>query len=369
MRFLGAWLGAAALVAILLTMPEGARAQPIQGPYVGAGAGLDLPQNTMATPPTSGFGTGRLRFERNDGFALLGSAGYALGDGWRFEVEGDYARTGIEGLIRTPLPSSTSGRMQTYGVMVNALYDLDIGNRYVFPYLGFGAGYMWSHLDSYGTAEAGSAAVFHSNATSGAFAWQAILGSAFPVPNMPGLSLTAEYRFRDITSGETFAGTGTGGTPGTLKLGPQFDHRFLLGVRYAFDVPPPAPPATAAVSPAAPAAAPAPAPERTYLVFFDWDSAALTTRARAIVHAAAENAARVQVTRIMVNGYTDTSGSVAYNRALSERRGRSVAAELVRDGVAARTIVIRGYGETHPLVPTGPGVREPQNRRVEIILH
>jgi outer membrane protein OmpA-like peptidoglycan-associated protein len=32
-------------------------------------------------------------------------------------------------------------------------------------------------------------------------------------------------------------------------------------------------------------------------------------------------------------------------------------------------IVIKGFGETHLLVPTGPGVREPQNRRVEIILH
>ncbi|MGH7044030.1 MAG: OmpA family protein [Acetobacteraceae bacterium] len=365
MRFLGARLGLLVLAIAFLALPPVAHAQPIQGPYVGAGGGLDLPQNTMATPPAAGFGTGPLRFERNDGFALLGSAGYALGNGWRFEVEGDFSRTGIGALARTPLPSNTGGQMQTYGAMVNALYDLDIGNRYVFPYLGLGVGYMWSHLDSFGTTEPGAAAVFRSNATSGAFAWQAMLGTAFPVPNVPGLSLTAEYRFRDITSGETFGGTGTDGEPGTLKLGPQFDHRFLVGMRYAFDVAPPAPPAPAA----APLAAPAPAPERTYLVFFDWDSATLTARARAIVRSAADNAARVQLTRIMVNGYTDTSGSAAYNRALSERRARVVAAELVSDGVAARTIVIRGFGETHPLVPTGPGVREPQNRRVEIILH
>jgi OOP family OmpA-OmpF porin len=42
-----------------------------------------------------------------------------------------------------------------------------------------------------------------------------------------------------------------------------------------------------------------------------------------------------------------------------------VAGELVRDGV----IGVQGFGETHPLVPTGAGVREPQNRRVEIIIH
>jgi outer membrane protein OmpA-like peptidoglycan-associated protein len=46
-----------------------------------------------------------------------------------------------------------------------------------------------------------------------------------------------------------------------------------------------------------------------------------------------------------------------------------VAAELVRDGVPRAEIDIHAYGDTRPLVPTAPGVREPQNRRVEIILH
>ncbi|MDE2581914.1 MAG: OmpA family protein [Rhodospirillales bacterium] len=367
MRVLGARLASAFLVGALLLIAQAAQAQPIQGPYVGAAAGYDLPQNIRAAaPPASGFGSGHLRLEQNGGYALLGSAGYALGDGWRFELEGDFARTGIHDLARTPAPATTSGHLQSYGVMVNALYDLDIGNRYIFPYLGVGAGYMWSHLDGFNVASPGTAAVFHSGATSGAFAWQAMLGTAFPVPNMPGLSLTAEYRFRDVTSGETFGGTGFAGGTGSLKLGSQFSHLFLLGVRYAFNVIPPAPPPAA--TPAA-AAVPAPAPERSYLVFFDWDSAALTARARDIVHTAAQNVSRVQVTRIEVNGYTDTSGSPAYNRALSERRGRAVAAELVRDGVAANLIVIHGFGETHLLVPTGPNVREPQNRRVEIILH
>jgi OOP family OmpA-OmpF porin len=41
----------------------------------------------------------------------------------------------------------------------------------------------------------------------------------------------------------------------------------------------------------------------------------------------------------------------------------------VRDGVPKTEIVIRGYGQTNPLVPTAKGVREPQNRRVEILLH
>jgi outer membrane protein OmpA-like peptidoglycan-associated protein len=115
-------------------------------------------------------------------------------------------------------------------------------------------------------------------------------------------------------------------------------------------------------------AAPAPAPARSYLVFFDWDKADLTDRAKAIVKEAADNSTRVQVTRIEVNGYTDTSGKPQYNQGLSVRRAKTVAAELVRDGVPQNVINIQGFGETHLLVATGPGVREPQNRRVEIII-
>ena len=108
---------------------------------------------------------------------------------------------------------------------------------------------------------------------------------------------------------------------------------------------------------------------RTYLVFFDWDRADLTDRARQIISEAAQATTRVQVTRIEVNGYTDASGTVRYNQGLSVRRAQAVANELVRDGVPQQAITTQGFGETHPLVPTAQGVREPQNRRVEIILH
>ncbi len=103
-------------------------------------------------------------------------------------------------------------------------------------------------------------------------------------------------------------------------------------------------------------------------MFFDWDRADLTDRARQIIAQAAENSTRVQYTRIEVNGHTDTSGTPQYNQGLSVRRARAVAAELVKDGVPQQAITIQGFGETHLLVATGPNVREPQNRRVEIIL-
>jgi OmpA-OmpF porin, OOP family len=131
-------------------------------------------------------------------------------------------------------------------------------------------------------------------------------------------------------------------------------------LRYNFGVAPPPPPP--------PAAVPAQAPARSYLVFFDWDKATLTDRARQIIKEAADNSTHVQYTRIEVNGYTDTSGTPQYNMGLSIRRANAVKAELIKDGVPVNAITTQGFGETHLLVPTGPGVREPQNRRVEIII-
>ncbi len=67
-------------------------------------------------------------------------------------------------------------------------------------------------------------------------------------------------------------------------------------------------------------------------------------------------------------GHADRSGSDAYNLRLSQRRADAVAAELVRQGVNRNDIGIQAFGESRPLVPTADGVREPQNRRVEIVL-
>jgi outer membrane protein OmpA-like peptidoglycan-associated protein len=253
--------------------------------------------------------------------------------------------------------------------MVNALYDMDIGTPWLYPYLGVGAGYQWTNLDNLTVTQAGGPFRMSVNNTAGSFAWQAIAGLSFPIAPIPGLSATAEYRFMNTLGGEKFYGgaaTTVGGpiVPADLKLHDQYNHAFLIGVRYMFNT---APPPVAAAAPA-PQAAPAPAPARSYLVFFDWDKATLTDRARSIIKEAADNSTRVQYTRIEVNGYTDTSGTPQYNQGLSIRRAQAGEGELVRDGVPQTAINIQGFGETHLLVPTGPGVREPQNRRVEIII-
>jgi outer membrane protein OmpA-like peptidoglycan-associated protein len=115
-------------------------------------------------------------------------------------------------------------------------------------------------------------------------------------------------------------------------------------------------------------AAPAPTENKTYLVFFDWDKSSLTPRAIQVIAQAASDSHTNQTTTITVSGYTDTSGTAAYNQGLSVRRADAVATQLVADGVPQNEITSQGFGDTNLLVPTGPGVREPQNRRVQIVL-
>ncbi len=124
-------------------------------------------------------------------------------------------------------------------------------------------------------------------------------------------------------------------------------------------------PVTAAYVPP-PARAPM-APPKSYLVFFDFNKSDLTPQAVTIVDQAAKNAGPAKVTQLTVTGHTDTVGSDAYNMRLSRRRAESVAAELEKDGIPSSEIAIVAKGKRDLLVPTKDGVKEPQNRRVQIV--
>jgi OmpA-OmpF porin, OOP family len=117
-----------------------------------------------------------------------------------------------------------------------------------------------------------------------------------------------------------------------------------------------------------PAAPPPPPPVRNFLVFFDFDKSTLTPRAIDIVREAARVAKAGQNAKVTCTGHTDTVGPARYNMALSLRRASAVKDALVREGVAAGSIAVVGRGEESLLVPTKEGVREPQNRRVEIVV-
>ena len=137
-------------------------------------------------------------------------------------------------------------------------------------------------------------------------------------------------------------------------------------LKYRFGGPAAEPEAAPAAYTPPPAQAPAAAP-RSYLVFFDFNKSDLTGEATQIVDQAASNAGPAKVTQLTVTGHTDTAGSDAYNMRLSRRRAESVAARLEKDGIPSSEIEIVAKGKRDLLVPTADGVREPQNRRVQIV--
>jgi outer membrane protein OmpA-like peptidoglycan-associated protein len=364
-------LRGALLAASLLAVPIVASAQPVTGLYMGAGVGVNLMQDediSGSFPPSGTFGGLGIGGKLDPSLGPAGqlSLGWGFGNGLRVEVEGDYMANKFQSASSGGTTFAAAGGWeQKFGGMVNVLYDF-VGIGPIEPYVGAGVGYQWAfekNVDVYG----GGNNIDLSTDSKGSFAYQGILGVALPIAAAPGFAVTAEYRFMGLAGNRTYDGVAsdsTGSGAGGATLNHDYNNIFLVGFRYNFGQAP-------MVAAAAPAAAPAPAvqPARSYLVFFDWDKATLTDRARQIIKEAADNSTHVQYTRIEVNGYTDTSGTPQYNMGLSIRRASAVKAELVRDGVPVGAISTQGFGETHLLVPTGPGVREPQNRRVEIIIH
>jgi len=349
--------------AVVAAAPMLAQAQPVTGLYIGGGVGANWQQNTTLNGAVNNALGLKVENEFEVGYAGVLSLGWGFGNGLRAEIEGNYrsndvSDTRVSGASFSSKASGT-GTAVSYGAMANILYDFNLGSALggLMPYIGAGAGYIWHDYQDVGVRYASGDKIVY-NGDTGAFGYQAILGAALPIANVPGLAVTAEYRFMG-TLGHDINGTVNQTGQAQVRVNSDidnFNHSLLIGLRYAFNA-----------APAMPVAAAPVAAARTFLVFFDWSKADLTDRARQIIGEAAS--ARGQgVTRIEVNGFTDRSGPADYNMQLSIRRANAVAAELVRRGVPRNEIVTRGFGEENNLVPTADGVREPQNRRVEIIL-
>ncbi|MBA3055121.1 MAG: OmpA family protein [Sphingomonadales bacterium] len=103
-----------------------------------------------------------------------------------------------------------------------------------------------------------------------------------------------------------------------------------------------------------------------YIVFFDWDKSDVTAEAATILDSAITAYGNCDSVPIMLAGYADRSGSPKYNVALSARRNASVQSYLTANGIPDTAITAQAFGEENPRVPTADGVRELQNRRVEI---
>lgn len=359
---------------ILALVPGMGRAQGVSGLYIGGGGGVNFLQDEHIKSyrypgGVIGGNGGQTKFDT--GFVGLGSIGYGFGNGLRLELEGDFRTNRLQ---NAPT-GSLGGREEKYGAMANVLFDLDVGSPYVFPYIGAGVGYqsVYQKLARTGNlafilpgnnAVALPGGTITTDGTQGSFAYQAIAGLSFPIAPVVGLSLTVEYRYLAMTGTRDYMQTVAFQPSLSRKQTSSGDtnHDVLIGLRYAFNVVPPAIPAGEVPKSAVRESS------RSYLVFFDWDRSDLTERARAIITEAAQATTRIAVTRIEVSGHADRSGTPQYNQGLSQRRAMAVAAELVRLGVPQAAITTQAFGESRPLVATADGVREPQNRRVEIVL-
>ena len=147
-----------------------------------------------------------------------------------------------------------------------------------------------------------------------------------------------------------------------ITLGYKFKNEAAAYPEPAAPPPPPAPPAP----PPPPAPPSAICNKGPYIVFFDWDKSDITPEASTILDSAIGAYGNCDRVPIMLAGYADRSGTETYNQALSERRNSSVRGYLNTHGIPDGMISTQAFGEGNPRVPTADGVRELQNRRVEI---
>jgi OOP family OmpA-OmpF porin len=347
----------AAVAALPVTVPVTVQAQSLQYPgfYIGAEGGLNWLLNaasnattTVFTPvgPFTASGNANLNF--NTGWAAGGSIGYDF-VGPRVEVEGIYRQN--TGSVTVPGLSGSNGlTASNVGVMANAFYDFLAGQTIV-PYVGAGLGVAFTQASLYGVGT--------NNSTQ--FAYQGIIGVGWNINPMFRINLEGRY-YGTTSPNYNFNSTASaaGFTIPYNINGSYPDNNFsvMASVHFRFGAPAEAPP-----PPPPPAVTPP-----SFMVFFDWDRSNLSQQALTTIQQAANAFKTKGNARITATGHTDTSGPESYNMALSLRRANAVKDALVRDGVPAQAITVIGMGEKGLLVPTADGVREPQNRRVEIVI-
>lgn len=123
-----------------------------------------------------------------------------------------------------------------------------------------------------------------------------------------------------------------------------------------------------AFSMAAAALAQGPTAEARFIVFFDWSKPDINRDAAEILDKVAGEVAGHPGSRLVIAGHSDRSGPAGVNLRSSKRRAEAVRDYLTTRGVPARAMSVEAFGEQQPFVATEDGVREVQNRRVEIRL-
>jgi OOP family OmpA-OmpF porin len=338
-----------------------------QGLYAGVNGG-GLFGNSTATLTTGGGNTFTTNNHLNGGGALGGGQigyNFRLNPSWLLGLETDFDGAGLSnngGTGTRTLGGLTStyqvGRTQEWLGTVRGRIMWNSSPQWIHY---VGGGFAYAQIDSsFANQFSGtSTAAFRGSKNGVETGWTVGSGTEYAVS--PQFSIKAEYLYVDLGSLGYNARNQTVGSFLTNHISvDNNEHIFRVGLNYHFNQPPPPPPPLAI--PAPPPAAP-----KVFIVFFDWDKDTITPEGHAIIQQAADAYKAGAPVQIQVTGYTDRSGSPGYNQRLSERRANNVARAMAALGVPKDQMIVAGRGENDNRVPTAPGVREPQNRRVEII--
>jgi outer membrane protein OmpA-like peptidoglycan-associated protein len=309
--------------------------------------------------------------DTHTGYDFGGVVGYDFG-AVRLEAEGSYRSADMRQLFVAPIGIPAGGAALSHGVlpangdanvlsfMVNGLLDFgdDDGLQ---GFVGGGVGIGRTDINATATATGPN---FVNDSDSG-FAWQLLAGIRAPINDHWDVGL--KYRMFQQDNIDLVDSLGRD-TQAHWR-----SHSLLGTISYNFGGPVAPPPVVA--PPPAPVPLPPPPPppapvmqcnKGPYIVFFEWDKSDITPEAATILDNAVSAYANCGSAAVMLAGHTDRSGTEAYNMGLAARRNTSVRTYLTGHGIPDTRITSQAFGETMPRVPTADGVRELQNRRVEI---
>ena len=368
-------------LAIVLALASTALATPALARdnswYVGVEGGPMIVEDIKfdirsATGTTSGRRAGSV--DHDYGWDVDGVIGYDFG-GFRVETEAGYRQATVDGYrssLGTPVFTSAGGLTTTgagnfngaggktsaLSFMLNGLLDFGDDDG-IQGFVGGGVGVARVKA-RYGLNTFGNFV----NDSDTVFAYQGLAGVRAPITDR--IDATLKYRFFTAPNVKLID-VSNRGLEGRFR-----SHSLMGGFTYNFFTPAPEVAPAPVIPDAAPPPPPPPPPPEVvcspgpFIVFFEWDRSDITPEAASILDNAVTQYQNCGNAQVMVAGFTDKSGAASYNVGLSQRRADAAKAYLSSRAVPEAQISTEAFGETRPRVDTADGVREVQNRRVEV---
>ena len=347
---------------------------------IGAGLSYVQPDRDFETDTVGSEFDGDIDYDK--GVGIYVALGKHLASDWRAEIE--YANRDNDarhvsgqspGFPGFGAIHGFDGELTAHSVMFNLIKDFKTQDAIggVTPYLGGGVGFSILDLDLTTAGVPAGLDTLTGVETRLTPSYQGIAGLAFDVAE--NLVLDVSYRFTGSAK-STFDAV-YNGSPIELRTNND-THSVFAGLRWNFggsgaveykdcwdgsSVPVSAecPPQLVEQQAATP-------DDLGVIVYFDYDKSNLTPEASTLIREFSAQALSNDINTVVVSGNTDTSGSSAYNEALSQRRASAVREALIANGVPAEKVETRAFGESNLAKPTADGTREPLNRRAEVVI-